>query len=102
MSSNRNRKITIQTMDQSESWADLVTLWASANGQFGPEYAAGGTEQARVGVYFAVNYSAALSNLDPRTTRILFDGNFYDVQSFDDFKFRHEKLKIRTVRRYGR
>jgi len=94
--------ITIQVMDESETWSDLVTCQAQVNGLSGNEYWAASAEQAQNSVDFVVRYTAALAALVPQTTRILFRGSRYDVQSIDNFMYQNRSLKLRAVMHHGR
>jgi SPP1 family predicted phage head-tail adaptor len=95
-------RITIQTMNESEIWTDLVSCFAQVNGLSGNEYWAASAEQAQNTVDFVIRYMADLSCLVPQTTRILFRGNRYDVQSIDNFMYQNRSLKLRTVMKHGR
>lgn len=95
-------KITIQTMNESDGWDDLFSCFAQVNGLSGNEYWAASAEQAQNTVDFVVRYTANLSTLVPQTTRILFRGNRYDVQSIDNYMYQNRSLKFRAVNKYGR
>jgi len=95
-------KITIQVMSANELWADLLTCQAQVNGLSGSEYWAASAEQAQTTVDFLVRYTPLLSGLLPQTTRILFRGLRYDVQSIDNFLYQDRSLKLRAVMHHGR
>jgi len=95
-------QITIQLMDETESWANLAVCQAQVNGLSGNEYWAASAEQAQNTVDFVVRYAADLSDLVPQTTRVLFRGNHYDVKSIDNFMYRNQTLKFRAVMKHGR
>lgn len=95
-------QITIQTMDVHESWSNLVTCQAQVNGLSGSEYWAASAEQAQNTVEFVIRYVPLLSSLIPQTTRIIFRGNTYDVQSIDNFMYQNRSLKLKAVMKYGR
>jgi len=94
--------ITIQVMSADELWADLLTCQAQVNGLSGSEYWAASAEQAQNNVDFTVRYTPLLSDLLPQTTRILFRGLRYDVQSIDNFMYQDRSLKLRAVMHHGR
>ena len=94
--------ITIQVMSADELWADLLTCQAQVNGLSGSEYWAASAEQAQNNVDFTVRYTPLLSGLLPQTTRILFRGLRYDVQSIDNFMYQDRSLKLRAVMHHGR
>ena len=94
--------ITIQIMDANEAWSDLVTCQAQVNGMSGNEYWAASAEQAQNSVDFVIRYHSSLAALVPQTTRILFRGDRYDVQSIDNFMYQNRSLKLRTVMQHGR
>ena len=94
--------ITIQVMDSNESWSDYFFCNAQVNGLSGNEYWAASTEQAQSTVDFTVRFTPMLSGLLPQTTRIMFSGNRYDVQSIDNFMYLNRSLKFRAVMHHGR
>ncbi len=94
--------ITIQVMNTNETWSDLVTCQAQVNGLSGNEYWAASAEQAQNSVDFVVRYTTTLAAIVPQTTRILFRGDRYDVQSIDNFMYQNRSLKFRTVMQHGR
>lgn len=94
--------ITLQILGEDENWSDFFTCFAQANGLGGKEYSAASTEQAQNTVDFTIRYVDFLSDLKPQTTRIIFQGNPYDVVSIDNFMFQNKSLKIRAVMSYGR
>jgi len=94
--------ITIQVMDNNESWSDLFSCYAQVNGLSGNEYWAASAEQAQSTVDFTVRFTSVLSGLVPQTTRIFFRENYYDVQSIDNFMYQNRSLKFRAVMQHGR
>ena len=94
--------ITIQVMSADELWVDLLTCQAQVNGLSGSEDWAASAEQAQNNVDFTVRYTPLLSGLLPQTTRILFRGLRYDVQSIDNFMYQDRSLKLRAVMHHGR
>ena len=95
-------RITIQAMDNAENWTDYKFCQAQVNGLSGNEYWAASSEQAQNTVDFIVRYTPKLAVLVPQTTRILFRGNRYDVQSIDNYMYQNRSLKFRAVMNYGR
>lgn len=100
-------RITIQVLDNSngwttENWVDLLSCRAQVNGLSGKEYWAASSENAQNTVDFSVRYNSLLSGLNPQTTRIIFRGQRYDVQSIDNFMYQNRSLKFRAVMAYGR
>jgi len=94
--------ITIQVMDNNESWQDFFSCYAQVNGLSGNEYWAASAEQAQSTVDFTVRFMPILSDLVPQTTRIFFRDNRYDVQSIDNFMYQNRSLKFRAVMHHGR
>lgn len=95
-------RIAIQVLGEDETWSDFITCYAQVNGLSGNEYWAAAAEQAQNTVDFVVRYTAGLSSLVPQTTRILFHGNRFDVQSIDNFMYQNRSLKLRAVMKHGR
>lgn len=94
--------IIIQVMDTNETWSDQVTCQAQVNGLSGNEYWAASAEQAQNSVDFVIRFTSTLAALVPQTTRILFRGDRYDVQSIDNFMYQNRSLKLRAVMHHGR
>ena len=94
--------ITIQVMDADETWSNLVTCQSQVNGLSGNEYWAASAERAQNSVDFVVRFTSTLAALVPQTTRILFRGNHYDVQSIDIFMYQNLSIKLRAVMKHGR
>lgn len=94
--------IIIQVMDANETWSDQVTCQAQVNGLSGNEYWAASAEQAQNSVDFVIRFTSTLAALVPQTTRILFRGDRYDVQSIDNFMYQNRSLKLRAVMHHGR
>lgn len=94
--------ITIQVMDSQEFWSDYFSCYAQVNGLSDNEYWAASAEQAQSTVDFTVRFTPMLAGLMPQTTRILFSGNRYDVQSIDNFMYQNRSLKLRAVMHHGR
>lgn len=98
-------RIRIQAMGEDESWNDLAVVPAAVNGLGGSEYLQAVTVGAQETLTFETRYSKALGGLIPQDCRIIFpaiDGDVYDVEHIDDFKFRHVTLKFRGVCNHGR
>lgn len=98
-----NQPIKIQIMNDSGQWEDIGNFKARVNGAFGDEKGTAGSEQATRTINFDLPYFSAISDLDPRTTRIVFRGNSYDVtEPPDNYMQRNRSIRFRAVRRYGR
>lgn len=95
-------KITIQTRDDRENWNDYITVHARVNSVSGSEYWQAAAIQAEQTINFDVRYQEALKKLTPQMCRIVFNGNRYDIQSIDDFEFRHNTVRFKGVMHYGR
>lgn len=98
-----DKLITIQTMNAStEQWSTLCESYARVNCLSGSEYWAAAAQQAENTVTFEVRFMAALSALNPQTTRLVFNGQTYDVKSIDNFMFKNRTLKFKAVAHSGR
>lgn len=95
-------RISIQTLNENEQWAHLTACYAQVNALSGNEYWAAAAEQAQNTVDFVVRCTPLLARLAPQTTRIVFNGDRYDVQSIDNYMHRNRSLKLRAVMTYGR
>lgn len=93
--------ITIQTREN-EKWRDLATVHARVNSISGSEYWAAAAVQAQNTMNFDMRYSRRIADLVPQDCRIKFGGHIYDVQSIDDFEFKHKSLRMKGVRINGR
>lgn len=85
-----------------EKWVDFGNVHARVNGLSGSEYWAAAAVQAQNAVNFDVRYIRSLAKIAPQDCRIKFNGNLYDVQSIDDFEFRHQTLRLKGVMLHGR
>lgn len=80
-----------------ENWTDLLSCRAQINGVGTKEYYSAATNNAENDLTFEVRYCKALNDITPQKTRIVYDGNLYDVKHIDDFMQSHETLKIKAV-----
>jgi SPP1 family predicted phage head-tail adaptor len=94
--------ITIEKMNDDETWTPVLSCRARVNSFGGKEYAAAGTYQADETMQFEVRYCKVISKLIPQETRIIYDGHEYDVVFIDDFMQEHKVLKFRGVVNFGR
>lgn len=84
-----NRRITLQTLSATrngigqpvQSWSDLATVWAEVVTAGGGEGEGDNQRVARSTKQFRIRYRAGLS---PRETRVVFDGETYDISAVDE------------------
>jgi len=98
-----NARITFQRQEVHEDqygnhtneWSDFYSCAA---------YAATFTRQDNEGnavihedgvITFEVRYCPELRNLDPTQTRVIFDGDYYDIETADLMNYRLECIRIR-------
>lgn len=98
----RRRPILIQSRNEAREWLPVATTRAAVNGTGGSAYNAAGAQQADTVKVFSVKYNPNLAALIPQSTRILYAGMKYDVQTIDDFEERHIELNFKAVANYGR
>ena len=108
LSNEYTKKIIIQAakVEQDEIgnetlvFYDLLYCSAKVNGTGGKEYYAAAQVNAENNFTFETRYCTLLKSLLPQTTRIVYDGNEYDVNHIDDFMQRHENVKFIAQRRF--
>lgn len=80
-------------------WIDRHTCRAYVNMQTGGEHAAAGQTVETETLVFTVRYCLAIADITPGSYRILFNGEIYDISAVDDYRFRHETLKLTASRK---
>lgn len=91
-------KITIQTLTTSigtngfttESWTNLKTVWAKAQGLFGREFFAAQQVNSKASCKFIIRY---IANLDT-SMRIAYEGKNYNILYIDDIKEEHKYIEM--------
>jgi len=94
--------ITIERMKDDESWEYVLSCRARVNSFGGKEFAAAGTYHADETKSFEVRYCREIANLIPQETRIIYNGQEYDVVFIDNFMQENKVLKFRGVVNFGR
>lgn len=86
-SEKMDRRITLQEVTEtqsstgfaSESWADVVTVWAQVTYKSGREYFQADKTNAQVVKLFRIRYRSDLTN----KMRIVYEGRNYDILTID-------------------
>lgn len=84
--------------NQTEEWSNYHPCRVAINGIGGSEYMAAKAEQAENTLTFEVRYCNALKEINPQEYRISWNGDIYDIQHIDNYKFLNESLKVKAVR----
>ena len=64
---------------ESTSWADYASTWASCSTKRGREYFAAGAVQAEAAAVFRIRYRADVINLGSGALRVVYRGQPYDI-----------------------
>lgn len=92
--------VTFQEQEESGEWKDTAKARAYITGlknsEYWEQYAGGNADQ---NLTVSVRYKPCLMALIPQTSRLIFDGNIYDIISPpDDVLLRHAEIKFRVRR----
>ena len=93
-----NFRVMIQKQDaETEEWADWKKFTAySANRTSSREYSISDTEFSSDMVTLIFRWSKSLSEIDGNTQlyRCMFRGGLYDITSYDDPLYKHDKIRL--------
>lgn len=95
-----NLPIEIQKIDETtESWSHLYNLHAEINKSNGSEYLNTGAERSKATLVFKVRYFKSLEDifLNTQLYRIVYRGNIYNIEDYDDFKEQHKTIRLLGV-----
>ena len=95
-----DRPIVIQQIDPAtEKWTDLYALHASINKSNGSEYLNAGANQSKATLVFEVRYFKNLVDIkyDRGAYRIVYEGHYFNITDYDDFKEEHRTVKLLGV-----
>lgn len=98
------KPIVIQELDQeANQWNDILHGHAAVNKQSGSEYLSSGADQSKQTMVFTLRYNSIVKGirLNTQMYRIIYDGDLYDVQDYDDYLERHQTVKLLGVARCG-
>lgn len=99
----RNHLITLQRLDASKQWVDVMTMHAAVNRVKGTENFDGGVIQSPMSLCFDVRYCQAIADLRLNTQkyRILYAGASYKITEYDDYFERHRNVRLTGVSYIG-
>ena len=95
-----DKPIVIQQVDEkTERWKDLYHCHARINKSNGSEFLGGGAVRSKSTRTFEVRYFKGLEaiDIDRGSYRIVYRGNIYDIQDYDDYHERHKTVKLLGV-----
>lgn len=92
-----DRPIVIQRKDQEKrQWIRHLVLHAHINTTSSNEYTTAGSTRSSQSLTFTVRYNPALKEIAHalQDYRIVWDGGFYRINSYDDFGLGHQTVKM--------
>ncbi len=98
-----NVKITIQKNEvvvdsignHKNVWIDFYKCFATVSGEGGTEKNVAGLITQDSDISFTVRYCKALSDIDSTKSRIIFEGDTYNIVSVDHMNFKKKCLKFK-------
>ena len=91
--------VTADTVgNRMNTWVDRYTCRAYVNMQAAGEHEGAGRTVETETLIFTIRYCQAVSGLSSGAWRVLFNGRTYDITSVDDYRLRHETLKLTASR----
>lgn len=96
-----DKPIEIQTIDEiTETWITKYKPHASINkAKANSEYLNAGAIQSKRALTFEIRYFKALEDiaLNTQSYRVLFEGNPYNIEDYDDYMLEHKTIKLLGV-----
>jgi SPP1 family predicted phage head-tail adaptor len=95
-----DKPIIIQKIDKkTEQWADVYRLHARVNKTGGSEYLTAGANQSKSKRTFEVRYHKDFEDIDTHrgSYRIIYRGNLYNIEDYDDYLETHRTIKLLGV-----
>ena len=92
--------IALQAVDEgTEQWIDLYSLHARVNKSNGSEHLGGGAVRSKATRVFEVRYFKELEkiDMDRGSYRIVYRGNVYNIEVYDDYMEQHKTVKLLGV-----
>lgn len=91
-----DKPITIQKIDETETWIDKWNLHASINKTGGGEEFTSGSTRSTATRTFEVRFFSGLKDIDTNKElyRLIYDGNIYNVIDYDDYMESHKTIKL--------
>ena len=102
MSTGYRIPISIEKInEETEVWENYIPLLhAKINKKRdGNEYLSAGSVQSKVSKIFELRYCTPLQNIEGKTQlyRIIYKGEAYNIQDYDDYQERHKNIKLLGV-----
>lgn len=101
MANTYDRPIIIQKQNKkTELWEDLYKVHAEINKASNDNaYLGSGASQSKRSVTFRIRYFNGLEDMDlnGQYYRILYQGEPYNIEDYDDYMFKHMNVKILGV-----
>lgn len=101
MANTYDRPIIIQKQNKkTELWEDLYKVHAKINKASNDNaYLGSGASQSKRSVTFQIRYFDGLEDMDLNRQfyRILYQGEPYNIEDYDDYMFKHMNVKILGV-----
>lgn len=91
-----DKPIIIQKISNDETWIDFLSLHASINKTKQSEYLNSGAIQSKRTLTFTIRYFSILEDIAYNTQmyRIVYKGNSFDINDYDDFQLLHKTIKL--------
>lgn len=91
-----DKPIIIQKITEDETWIDYISLHANINKTKQSEYLNSGAIQSKRTLTFTIRYSSNLEDIAYNTQmyRIVYKGNPFDINDYDDFQLLHKTIKL--------
>lgn len=82
---------------ESESWVELLTRRCSVEFAGGREFLVADQESSQLRALFRLRYDAGTAGIVPRD-RIVFDGEYWDIQTITNTRAINREIQITAVR----
>lgn len=95
-----DKPIVIQKVDEAtELWMDVYSLHARVNKSGGSEFLNSGANRSKSNRVFEVRYFPAIEmiDIDRGSYRIIYRGQIYNIEDYDDFQEQHKTVKLLGV-----
>ncbi|MDD2954457.1 MAG: head-tail adaptor protein [Parabacteroides sp.] len=95
------KPIKIQRLTDEEKWELVKQIHATVNKAGGNAYLGSGSEQSSSSKTFTVRYHAELAPIqfNKQSYRIIYGGNVYMIEDYDDYMEKHLSIRLLGVSR---
>lgn len=80
-----------------EEWGDFKSVKADMNNLWGREFWSAKDVDAEKTVEFIIRYSKDYEPLDTKAYRILFKNKIFNIEFFDNIKYKNKWIKIKAM-----